>query len=180
MRRALPENGIFVDEVTQLGFASRLAFPAYAPRTFLSPGYQDNLGWGYGTALGVQAAMPDRCVLSIAGDGGFMYQVQELATAALHNLPVVAVVFDNGAFGNVKLLQKERFDSHFIACDLQNPDFCKLAESFGVAAFRATDAIGLEQALGKAFASRKPALVHVPCGEMPSPWGMIMMPKLRG
>ncbi|MEI2735733.1 MAG: thiamine pyrophosphate-dependent enzyme [Rhodoblastus sp.] len=159
-----------VDEVTQIGFAARLAFPTYAPRTFLSPGYQDNLGWGYGTALGAQAAMPGRAVVSIAGDGGFMYQVQELATAVQHNLPVVVVVFDNGAFGNVKLLQKERFDSHFIACDLKNPDFCALAESFGAAAFRARDAAELEAALKKAFALRKPALVHVPCGEMPSPW----------
>ncbi|MFV0281198.1 MAG: thiamine pyrophosphate-dependent enzyme [Rhodoblastus sp.] len=180
IRRALPDDGIFVDEVTQLGFASRLAFPTYAPRTFLSPGYQDNLGWGYGTALGAQAAMPDRAVVAIAGDGGFMYQVQELATAVQHNLPVVVVVFDNGAFGNVKLLQKERFDSHFIACDLKNPDFCALAESFGAASFRAKDAAELETALGKAIALRKPALVHVPCGEMPSPWPMLHMGRARG
>ncbi|MCC2105691.1 MAG: hypothetical protein KDJ20_17530, partial [Hyphomicrobiales bacterium] len=144
-----------------------------------SPGYQDNLGWGYGTALGAQAAMPGRAVVSIAGDGGFMYQVQELATALQHNLPVVVVVFDNGAFGNVKLLQKERFDSHFIACDLKNPDFCTLAESFGAAAFRAKDAGELETSLKKAFALRKPALVHVPCGEMPSPWGFLHMGRAR-
>jgi acetolactate synthase-1/2/3 large subunit len=123
--------------------------------------------------------MPDRAVLSIAGDGGFMYQVQELATAVLHNLPVVVVVFDNKAFGNVRLLQKERFDSHFIACDLHNPDFCKLAESFGAAAFRATNAAELEKALVDAFALRKPALVHVPCGEMPSPWPMLHMGRAR-
>ena len=176
---ALPEDGVFVDEVTQIGFASRLAFPVYAPRTFLSPGYQDNLGWGYGAALGAQAAMPDRAVVSIAGDGGFMYQAQELATAVQNNLPVVAVVFDNGAFGNVKLLQKERFDSHFIACDLKNPDFGALAESFGAAAYRAKDAGELEAALKNAFAARKPALVHVPCGEMPSPWPMLHMGRAR-
>ncbi len=179
IRRALPDDGILVDDVTQVGFASRVAFPVYAPRTFLSPGYQDNLGWGYGAALGAQAAMPDRAVMSISGDGGFMYQVQEIATAILHNLPVVAVVFDNGAFGNVKLLQKERFDSHFIGCDLHNPDFCKLAESFGAAAFRAKTADELEVALQKAFALRKPALVHVPCGEMPSPWDMLHMGRAR-
>ena len=179
IRRALPDDGVLVDDVTQVGFASRVAFPVYAPRTFLSPGYQDNLGWGYGAALGAQAAMPDRAVMSISGDGGFMYQVQEIATAVLHNLPVVAVVFDNSAFGNVKLLQKERFDSHFIGCDLHNPDFCKLAESFGAAAFRAKTADELEIALGKALALRKPALIHVPCGEMPSPWGMLHMGRAR-
>ena len=180
MRRALPENGIFVDEVTQLGFASRLAFPVYAPRTYLSPGYQDNLGWGYGTALGAQAANPGTPVLAIAGDGGFMYQVQELATAALHNLPVVVVVFDNSSFGNVKLLQKERFAARYIASDLKNPDFVKMAESFGIGASRAHNADELERAITASFATGKPALIHVPCSEMPSPWPMLHMPRLRG
>ena len=58
IRAELPEDGIFVDEVTQIGFAARIAFPVYKPRTFLSPGYQDNLGWGYATALGSQYARP--------------------------------------------------------------------------------------------------------------------------
>jgi acetolactate synthase-1/2/3 large subunit len=180
MRNALPEDGIFVDEVTQLGFASRLAFPVYSPRTYISPGYQDNLGWGYGTALGIKAAKPERAVLCIAGDGGFLYQVQELATAAQHGLGVVLVVFDNGQFGNVRLIQKEAYGGRHIASDLKNPDFFKLAESFGVAAYRARTADELEKALVRAFAADEPALVHVPCGEMPSPWDMILMPRVRG
>lgn len=179
LRNALPENGIFVDEVTQLGFASRLAFPVLAPRTYFSPGYQDALGWGYGTALGVKAARPDLPVLAIAGDGGFLYQATELATAMHHNIAVVVVVFDNSAFGNVRLIQKERFGGRLIADSLTNPDFVKFAESFGAAAYRATDAAQLERAVKDAFASGRPALVHVPCGEMPSPWDMIMMPKVR-
>ena len=77
-----------------------MALPIEKPRTFLSPGYQDNLGWGFGTALGAKARVPDGKVLAIAGDGGFMYQVGELATAVRHNLAVVVVVFDNGGFGN--------------------------------------------------------------------------------
>ncbi|MCL4766947.1 MAG: acetolactate synthase [Hyphomicrobiaceae bacterium] len=180
MRSALPADGIFVDEVTQVGFASRLAFPVERPRTFLSPGYQDNLGWGYGTALGVKAAMPGRAVLSIAGDGGFLYQAGELATAVQHKLAVVAVVFDNGAFGNVRRIQEEQYGNRLIACDLANPDYVKLAESFGVAAFRARTAHELQSALERAFALDAPALVHVPCGEMPSPWDMILMPRVRG
>jgi acetolactate synthase-1/2/3 large subunit len=180
MRAALPEDGIFVDEVTQVGFASRIAFPVERPRTFLSPGYQDNLGWGYGTALGAKAAMRVCPVLAIAGDGGFLYQAGELATAVQHKLAVVVVVFDDGAYGNVKRNQRERFGNRLIACDLQNPDFAKLAESFGVAAFRAKSAAELKAALEKAFALDAPALVHVPCGEMPSPWDMILMPRVRG
>jgi acetolactate synthase-1/2/3 large subunit len=180
IRAALPEDGIFVDEVSQIGFASRVALPIEKPRTFLSPGYQDNLGWGFGTALGVKAAMPDRKVLAIAGDGGFMYQVGELATAARHKLAVVVVVFDNGGFGNVKRIQQERYGNRLIASDLQNPDFCRLAESFGVAAFKALDPRQLEDCLRKAFALDAPALVWVPHGDVPSPWDLIMMPRVRG
>ena len=179
IRNALPEDGIFVDEVSQMGFAARVAFPVETPRTFLSPGYQDNLGWGFGTALGAKAAMPDKKVLAIAGDGGFMYQVGELATAARHNLAVVVVVFDNGAFGNVKRIQQERYGNRLIASDLHNPDFAKLADSFGIAAFKAIDAKQLEEALHKAFALNAPALVWVPHGDVPSPWDLIMMPKVR-
>jgi acetolactate synthase-1/2/3 large subunit len=180
IRAALPDDGIFVDEVTQIGFASRLIYPVEKPRTFLSPGYQDNLGWGYGTALGAKAARPDTPVVSIAGDGGFLYQVGELATAVQHKLAVVAVVFDNGAFGNVRLLQHEMFNDRFIASDLHNPDFVKLAESFGMAAFRAKTAAELESTLKRALALNAPALIHVPCGDMPSPWDMIRMPRVRG
>jgi acetolactate synthase I/II/III large subunit len=180
MRRALPEEGVLVDEVTQLGFAARLAFPVYRPRSYFSPGSQDNLGWGYGTALGVKAALPDTPVLATAGDGGFLYQMGELATAAQHNLAVVVVVFDNGQFGNVKLLQKENFGGRHIAADLVNPDFGAVAEAFGVEAYRAADADGLERSLNAAFATNRPALVHVRCGEMPSPWDMILMPRVRG
>ncbi len=92
---------------------------------------------------------------------------------------MVVVVFDNSAFGNVRLIQKERFGGRLIADSLTNPDFVKFAESFGAAAYRATDAAQLERAVKDAFASGRPALVHVPCGEMPSPWDMIMMPKVR-
>ena len=180
MRKALPDDGILVDELSQMGYAARFAWPTYQPRTFLSPGYQDNLGWGFGTALGAKAAMPDRKVLAIAGDGGFMYQVGELATAARHNLAVVVVVFDNGAFGNVKRIQQERYGNRLIASDLQNPDFGKLADSFGIASFKALDAKQLEDALHKAFALNAPALVWVPHGDVPSPWDLIMMPKVRG
>ena len=180
MRSALPDSGIFVDEVTQVGFASRLAFPVYHPRTYFSPGYQDNLGWGLGTALGVKAVRPDVPVLAITGDGGALYQIGELATAVQHNLSIVLVVFDNGMFGNVRRIQEEKYGNRVIAADLVNPDFVKLADAFGVASFRATTPAELEGAIKKAFQLNKPALVHVPCGVMPSAWDMILMPRVRG
>jgi acetolactate synthase I/II/III large subunit len=180
IRAALPPDGIYVEEVTQVGFASRLALPVHAPRTYLSPGYQDTLGWGYGTALGAQAAMPGRKVVLATGDGGFMFQAAELATAMHHRLPVVVVVFDDGAFGNVRRIQAEQYGNRLIASDLTNPDFVRFAESFGMAALRAASPDGLEDALRQAFALNAPVLVHVPAGEMPSPWDMILLPRIRG
>ena len=137
IRAELPEDGIFVDEVTQIGFAARLALPVYKPRTFLSPGYQDNLGWGFATALGVQDARRDVPVVSISGDGGFLFTANEMATAVRHRIPLTAIVFADGAFGNVRRIQQERFGNRLIASDLANPDFVRFAESFGAAAERA-------------------------------------------
>jgi acetolactate synthase-1/2/3 large subunit len=181
IRAELPEDGIYVDEVTQIGFVARLAFPVYKPRTFLSPGYQDNLGWGYATALGVQDARRDVPVLSISGDGGFMYTANELATAIRHRIPLVAVVFADGAYGNVRRIQQERYGNRLIASDLANPDFVRFAESFGAAAERARKPDELRAALGRAFKRRDgPSLIEVPVGEFPSPWEFIHMPRVRG
>jgi acetolactate synthase-1/2/3 large subunit len=180
IRAELPEDGIYVDEVTQIGFAARLAFPVYKPCTFLSPGYQDNLGWGYATALGAQSSRPDVPVLSINGDGGFLFTANELATAMRHRIPLVAVVFADGAFGNVRRIQEEQFGNRLIACDLANPDFVKYAESFGAAGRRARSPAELGAALRRAFAAREPTLIEVPVGPMPSPWEFIHMPRVRG
>ena len=181
IRAELPEDGIFVDEVTQVGFAARIALPVYKPRTFLSPGYQDNLGWGYATALGAQDARRDVPVLSINGDGGFMYTVNELATAVRHRIPLVAVVFSDGSFGNVRRIQEENYGNRLIASDLANPDFVKFGESFGAAAERVHTPGELRGALKRGFARRDgPTLIDMPVGPMPSPWEFILMGKVRG
>ena len=180
IRAELPEDGIYVDEVTQMGFVARLVLPVYGPRTFLSPGYQDNLGWGYATALGVQHAKPDVPVLSINGDGGFLYTGNEIATAIRHRIPLVAVVFVDGAFGNVRRIQQEQFGNRLIASDLANPDFVKYAESFGAAGRRARGPDELRVALRESFARREPTLIEVPVGSLPSPWEFIHMPRVRG
>ena len=180
IRAELPEDGVYVDEVTQIGFAARIAMPVYKPRTFLSPGYQDNLGWGYATALGAQHARPDVPVLSINGDGGFLYTSNELATAVHHRIPLVAIVFSDSAFGNVRRIQEEHFGNRLIACDLTNPDFVKYAESFGAAGRRARTPDELRAAIRAAFAAREPTLIEVPMGPLPSPWEFIHMPRVRG
>ena len=119
-------------------------------------------------------------MLSINGDGGFLYTGNEFATAIRHRIPLVAVVFADGAFGNVRRIQEERFGNRLIACDLANPDFVKFAESFGAAGRRARSPDELRAALKAAFAAREPTLIEVPVGLMPSPWEFIHMPRVRG
>jgi acetolactate synthase-1/2/3 large subunit len=181
IRAELPEDGIFVDEVTQIGFAARLLFPVYRPRTFLSPGYQDPLGWGFATGLGAQHASPDVPVVAISGDGGFLFTATELATAMRHKIPLTTIVFNDFGYGNVRRIQRERYGNRQIGTDLFNPDFVGFAKSFGAAAERATTPEQLRGVLRRALARRDvPTVIEVRVGDMPSPWEFIFMDKVRG
>jgi acetolactate synthase I/II/III large subunit len=177
LRAELPENGILVDEVTQLGHVMRLFWQTSLARSFLTPAYQGTLGWGVATALGAKAARPEVPVLCIAGDGGFMFNVQELASAVQHRLAVTFVVFNDNAFGNVRRSQVQDYGNRVIASDLRNPDFMKLAESFGVMGLRAASPEALRASLRKALSSNEPALIEVPVGEMPNPFSLLRFTK---
>ncbi|MAK77395.1 MAG: hypothetical protein CMH68_09520 [Nisaea sp.] len=179
IRDELPEDGFFVDEFTQVGYVARVGFPVYRPRTMVTPGYQGTLGYGFATALGVAAAHPDKKVISVNGDGGFMYTMPELASAVHHNLDIVAIVFADGHYGNVRRQQKLEHDGKVIASDLTNPDFVKLAESFGALGLRADGPEGLRAALKQAFKQRGPAIIEVPVGEFTEPWPFIRPPSSR-
>jgi len=176
MRAVLPRDGFFVEEVCQSGFTSLFGFPVYEPRTFVSCGHQGTLGFGYSTALGVKIANPSKPVLSISGDGGFLFGVQELATAVQHRIAVVGVVFNNGSFGNVQRDQERSFDGRVIGSELRNPDFVRLAESFGMAGYRVGSPAALQATLAKAFAADAPALIEVPIDRAreASPWPFLM------
>src|SRR5262249_39432190 len=175
LREVLPANAIVTDELSQVGFASWYGFPIYEPRTFITSGYQGTLGSGFPTALGAKVANPDRAVVAITGDGGFMFGVQELSTAVQFNIGVVTLVFNNNAYGNVRRDQRTRFDGRVVAADLVNPDFVKLAESFGVAASRVTSPDHFRPALEKALAHGGPALIaiEVPRDSEVTPWTYI-------
>jgi acetolactate synthase-1/2/3 large subunit len=177
IRAALPEDGILVDELTQMGYAARLAYPTYRPRTFLSPGYQGTLGWGYATSLGAKLARPDTPVVSISGDGGFLFTAMEMSTAAQNNIGVVAVVFSDGAYGNVKRIQQQSFNNRVIASDLHNPDFVKLGESFGIAAERVKSPAELGAAISRGLARGGPMLIDCPVGPLPDPWSLVAQPR---
>ena len=180
IRSALPADGLFVDELTQIGYVSRFSFPVSGPRQFLSTGYQGTLGWGIATAIGAAHARPDVPVVSISGDGGAMFAIAELATAAHHKIPVTIIVMNDNAFGNVRGIQRDNFDGRFIASDLTSPDFVALAKACGVSAVRATSPDELQAALAQAVAHNGPNLIEVPVGDFPSPWEYIRMPKQRG
>lgn len=178
IRDVLPRDGFLVPELSQAGFTTYTgAFPVLEPRTYVTEGFQGTLGFGYPTALGVKVANPERAVVSIAGDGGFMFAAQELATAAQYDIAVVVIVFNNRAFGNVLRDQRVNFAGNVIGAELENPDFVRLAESFGVAASRVTGPASLRPALEHALASGHPALIEVdvaPESEL-SPWPLIHM-----
>ncbi len=180
IRAELPEDGIVVEELTQISYASRLLYPVYKPRTYLSTGYQGTLGWGIPTALGAKAAMPDRAVVSINGDGGFMFVANELATAVAHDIGVVMIVFTDNAYGNVKRIQQTNYDGRVVASNLANPDFVKFAESFGIRAERVTTPDALRPALRTAIKANAPALIEIPVGEFPDPWSYFFRKKARG
>src|SRR5690349_5202221 len=148
IRAALPRDGILVPELSQVGFATYTgAFPVLAPRTYISEGFQGTLGFGFPTALGVKVANPSKAVVSVTGDGGFMFGVQELATAAQYGIALVTIVFNNNSFANVLRDQQVQFANRTLGSRLQNPDFVRLAESFGVAARRLTGPQELQRAL---------------------------------
>jgi acetolactate synthase-1/2/3 large subunit len=175
LRSVLPANAIVTDELSQVGFTSWFGFPVYEPRTFISSGYQGNLGSGFMTALGAKVAHPDTPVVAICGDGGFMFGVQEMATAVQYGINVVTLVFNNEAYGNVRRDQLTGFDGRVVGANLRNPDFVALAESFGAGAIRVTTPAALRPALERALADNRPWLIEivVPRDSEISPWTFI-------
>jgi acetolactate synthase I/II/III large subunit len=168
LREEMPDDTIFVPDSTQVGYWMMFGgLPVEQPRTFIGSGYQGTLGNGFPTALGAQVGNPDRRVVSVNGDGGFMFNVQELATAVQHRIPVITVVFDDGAYGNVRRMQEQLYDNRTIASELKNPSFAALGEVFGVQGLRAVDPNELRLALRAALAHDGPSLIEVPVGAMP-------------
>jgi acetolactate synthase-1/2/3 large subunit len=180
IRDALPEDGVVCFDVTQLHFYSWWGYPVYRPRTVIQPGYQGTLGYGYPTALGAKVAVPDRPVVYVGGDGGFMFNSQELSTAMRFGIGVVAIIFNDGAYGNVRRGQKEMFGGRFISSDLYNPDFEMFAGSFGMNYWRADSPQTLAPALDAALATGKPAFIEVTIEGFPNPFPHMFFRKVRG
>lgn len=175
IREVLPRDGFLVPEVSQMGFTSYFGFPVLAPRTYVTEGFQGTLGFGFQTALGVKAANPDKAVISVNGDGGFMFGVQEMSTAVAHNIGLITLVFNNNAFGNIMRDQKNNFGGRLIGAELVNPDFVKLAECYGMKGLRVTTPAELKPVLAAAIDDNQPILIEVATetGSEVSPWEFI-------
>lgn len=172
MREVLPRDGVFVEELCQVGFAANFGFPIYEPRTYITTGYQGTLGYGFPTALGVKVAVPDKAVLCITGDGGFMFAMPELASAVQHDIGLITVVFNNSSYANVRRDQERLYEGRLIGSDLENPDMVKLAESFGADGYRVDSPAALKPVLEQAIDNDRPAIIDVTIerGSEASPW----------
>ena len=180
IREELPDDGILVDELTQVGFASRMVYDAFQPRTYLCTGHMGTLGWGFQTALGAKIAKPDVPVISVAGDGGFMFGVQELATAVQHKIGVILLLFNNHRYGNVREMQENLYDNRVIATDLHNPDFVKMAHAFGANGVRVNNFEDMRKAIQDAKGENLPTVIEVPIGNgLPSTNRFKSLSKVR-
>ena len=170
LRSELDEDAIIVSGVTNIGYWSTIVMPVDRPRSFITSSYFGTLGYAFPTALGAKIANPGRQVVALCGDGGFLYSPQEFSTAVRYGINVVAIVFNNSAYGASRWDQIHRFDEHFIGTDLHNPDFMKLADAYGVVGLRSRPQ-ELGASLREALSLDAPVLLEV---EVP-----IMMPPFQ-
>ena len=164
----IPEDAFIVWDVTQFGYYARTHYQVKHPKTYIDSGYSFNVGYSFPTALGVKVGRPDRAVLCMTGDGGFMFNSSELSTAVKYGINVITIVFRNDSYGNVARDLDEMFGGTY-ETDLHNPDFVKFAESFGAVGLRANDPLELETLIPQAMESQAPVVIDVPVGDMPIP-----------
>ena len=169
IREVMPDDGILISGMTQIGYYCRAFYPVYEPRSFLTSSYAGNLGYAYPVALGAKVAQPDKAVVAVSGDGGFLFNSQELATAVQYGINAVVIVFNDNAYGNVLRDQVNRFEGRVYGAALHNPDFVKLAEAYGARGVR-VEPEKLGPALQEALAIDAPTLIEVPVQAMPTPF----------
>ena len=172
LRDGMPRETISVWDMTQMGYYSRYAFKTYNTSTYYDSGYSGNLGWAFPTAIGAKVAKPDTPVISVSGDGGFMYNVQELSTAVKYGINVIGVIFNDGYYGNVRrdleLDWGGDYETSFV-----NPDFAKMAETYGAKGISVNDPTKVNEAIEEAIDAKQPTLIDVnmvDTNEVPRPF----------
>ena len=174
IRSVMPDDGIIVEDVTQIAFVAHIAYEHRHPRSYLATGGAGTLGAGVAHGIGAAVAAPDRAQLTIVGDGGMLFTATELATAVQHGINTTVLLFDNGAYGNVQRLQRQRFGpDRTIASSLRNPDWIAFGESFGVRTERAGGPETLPAVLEESLAHPGPSMVVVDIADEPDPWPLL-------
>lgn len=161
LRQTLKDDDVVVCDMTMLCYRASGLYPAREPRTFLFPRGFGTLGWSMPAAIGAKISQPNRNVVSLCGDGGFMFTAQELATAVKYEMGLPVVVVNNEQFGVVARNQERNY-GRTIGVNISNPDFVQFAESFGARGRRLTDPAQLPSALNEAFAADSPTLIEIP------------------
>ena len=170
LRQELDDDAIMVAGTTEIGYWSHLAFPVLSPRSYLTTSYFATLGFAFPTALGAKIGNPNRQVVATSGDGGFGYASSELATAVQEGINVVTIVFNNEAFGASYADQESRFGGRVIGTRIHNPDYAKLAESYGALGMKVDSHKDLGLALRDALKAERPVLIEVPIPNLVPPF----------
>jgi len=169
IRKVLPQDAILVSGITNIGYWCNLAYPIFQPRTYLTSSYFATLGYAFPTALGAKVAAPERPVVCVTGDGGFLYACGELATAVQYGINLVTIVFNDQAFGSTKSDQQRNYQGRLVETDLKNPDFVALAKAFGAKGMKAYPE-SIDQALMEALEAKQPVVIEVPIPTLVPPF----------
>ena len=161
IREALPRDAITVWDPTVPTSRATRAFAAYQPRTFIYPHGWVGLGYAFPAAMGAKAAKPDAPVICVTGDGGFQYNLQELATASQYGINPIVLMFNDNAWGVLKQYQQNNFSGRYIGTELVNPDFVKLFESYGFEGVKVDSLDQLTTELDSAVKADKLKLIEV-------------------
>lgn len=182
LRASMHRNDVLVNDQSILNYWASAFFAALEPGTFLYPSGSGTLGYGLPAAIGVACAVKEsgeaRKVVCIAGDGGFQYTQHELATLAQYSLPVKILLVNDESYGVIGFLQRTMFgQTHEVA--LKNPDFCRVAEAYGIRAERITSLAALQQRIPDWLESSGPALLEWRT-VLKAPWEVGAIPRPTG
>jgi acetolactate synthase-1/2/3 large subunit len=160
LREALPDDAVLTNDAGNFSGWLHAFFPFRRPRTYVGAA-SGAMGYGLPAAIGAKLAHPDRPVVSLSGDGGFLMTVQELETAVRLRLPIVALVFNNNMYGTIRMHQERRYPHRTIGTDLGNPDLVALAASFGAFGALVTGDAQFPGVLREALAEDRPAVIEI-------------------
>jgi acetolactate synthase-1/2/3 large subunit len=177
IRQELDDDAIVVSGITEIGYWSHGAFPVRRPRSYITAGYFATLGFAFPTALGAKVGNPNRQVVAISGDGGFMFAASELASAVQEGINLVTLVFNNGTLGASFADQKHNFGGRVFGTKLHNPDFVKLAEAHGALGMKVSGPDELGEALNSALRAQRPVVIEVSIPNLGPPFHIPPRPR---